>query len=130
MNKSEKNKAIGKEGELVAQNFLLNRGFLLAETNYWARSGEIDIIFWDDKYLVFAEVKSSGKINDYHLGLRVNLKKQRKIIATALDYMTKHNPVVSGYRFDVILVQKVSNNEHKIEHIKDAFYVEESGGYD
>ena len=44
--------------------------------------------------------------------------------------MTKHNPIVSGYRFDVILVQKVSNNEHKIEHIKDAFYVEESGGYD
>lgn len=126
MNKSDRNKALGKEGEDVALNYLLKRGHIVTETNYFARSGEIDIIFWDNNYLVFAEVKSSGKENDYHLGLRVNLKKQKKIIATALDYMTKHNPIVSGYRFDVILVQRVNTNEHKIEHIVDAFSVEES----
>jgi Holliday junction resolvase-like predicted endonuclease len=75
-------------------------------------------------------VKSSGKDSRYYLGLRVGFTKRKRIIATALYYMSNHNPSVSGYRFDVILVQRVSTNQRKIEHIKDAFYVEEDENID
>ena len=79
---------------------------------------------------MFAEVKSSENDSNYFLGLRVGLKKQKRIIATASDYMLKHNPTVSGYRFDVILVQRVSTTKRSIQHIKSAFCVEDDVNYE
>jgi len=127
---SDKIKAVGKEGENAALNYLLNRGHVVAETNYWSRTGEIDIIYWDQDCLVFAEVKSSMEDSKYALAERVNVQKQKRLIATALDYMSKHKPIVSGYRFDVILLNKLKADEWKIEHIKDAFWVNESNTYE
>ena len=54
---SEKIKSIGKEGEKVALNYLINHGYIVAETNYWSRFGEIDIIFRDQNSLVFQKLK-------------------------------------------------------------------------
>lgn len=49
----------GKKGEQIAQNFLLQKGYTIIETNYnEPRWGEIDIIAIDKDELVFVEVRT------------------------------------------------------------------------
>jgi putative endonuclease len=47
----------GKEGEEIARNYLINKGFNLIESNYSNNLGEIDLIMSDKDWLVFVEVK-------------------------------------------------------------------------
>jgi len=52
-------KKIGDLGEKVAQQYLIEHGFLVLEVNYWRKWGEIDIIAEDKEGLVhFVEVKT------------------------------------------------------------------------
>lgn len=52
-----KNYNKGKEGEEIARNYLINKGFNLIESNYSNNLGEIDLIMSDKDWLVFVEVK-------------------------------------------------------------------------
>jgi len=47
----------GKDGEEIAREFLLKKGFLLIESNYSNNLGEIDLIMSDKEWLIFIEVK-------------------------------------------------------------------------
>jgi putative endonuclease len=50
---------IGSAGERLAAQHLERRGFAVIERNYRTRAGEIDLIAFDGRTLVFAEVKTS-----------------------------------------------------------------------
>ena len=52
-----KNYNKGKEGEEIAREFLIKKGFILIESNYSNNLGEIDLIMSDKEWLVFVEVK-------------------------------------------------------------------------
>ncbi len=47
----------GKEGEEIAREYLLKKGFDLIESNYSNDLGEIDLVMSDKEWLVFVEVK-------------------------------------------------------------------------
>jgi putative endonuclease len=47
----------GKNGEDMAREFLVNKGYRLIEMNYTNKLGEIDLIVTDDFTLIFVEVK-------------------------------------------------------------------------
>ena len=47
----------GKNGEDMARQFLVNKGYRLIEMNYTNKLGEIDLIVTDDFTLIFVEVK-------------------------------------------------------------------------
>ncbi len=47
----------GKEGEGIARDYLVKKGFFLIESNYSNNLGEIDLIMSDKDWLVFVEVK-------------------------------------------------------------------------
>ena len=51
---------IGNEGEKIALDYLLNKGYESIKQNFYTRWGEIDLIVFDSKSreLVFVEVKT------------------------------------------------------------------------
>ncbi|MFN3966325.1 MAG: YraN family protein [Endomicrobiia bacterium] len=107
---------IGKKGENKAIDFLKKKGYQILETNYRTRFGEIDIIAEENNDIVFIEVKTRTNYSFGAPQLAVDLRKQKKIIKTALNYIKTKNILNKNFRFDV--VAQIDNN---IELIKNAF---------
>ncbi len=113
---------IGKAGEELCRSFFEKLGYEIVACNYHSRYGEIDVITENEKFLVFAEVKtrSDGKISEAREA--VTPAKQRKIMLTALDFISKHQSE-KQIRFDVFEVltnengriYKFKNNENAFE---------------
>jgi putative endonuclease len=51
-------RSLGRRGEEVAAQHLRRRGFEIVERNYRTRWGELDLIAFDGRTLVFCEVKT------------------------------------------------------------------------
>lgn len=56
-----KHNYIGKIGEQIACKFLKSKGFLIMDTNYRKKWGEIDIVAKKSKKLYFMEVKTVSR---------------------------------------------------------------------
>lgn len=110
----------GKEGEELAANFLLNKGFEIVERNYRFKRSEIDLIVKKSGWLVFVEVKlrtsdAYGYPEDF-----VDYKKAKNIIDGAEQY-TYDNNWQGNVRYDIVSIRQL-NGKQEILHIEDAFY--------
>ncbi|MEI8378219.1 MAG: YraN family protein [bacterium] len=99
------NKIKGKRGEDIAAKFLIDKGFEILETNYYAsRYGEIDIIAKHKDTLVFVEVKARST-NDYGHPLesitQTKLQKMHKAISF---YISEKKPKMKNYRMDAVAI--------------------------
>ena len=112
----------GAWGEQVARVYLEHHGYVILETNFRTRLGEIDIIAQDGKYTVFAEVKT--RKNDRFAAARehVTPAKQARILAAAEEWLQSH-PEAPQPRFDVIEVygEQGVPLPPRINHLTDAF---------
>ena len=112
----------GAWGEQAARVFLERHGYVILETNFRTRFGEIDIIAQDGKYTVFAEVKT--RKNDRFAAARehVTPAKQARILAAAEEWLQSH-PDAPQPRFDVIEVygEQGAPRPPRIIHLTDAF---------
>ena len=114
------NRSKGRNGEEMAVEYLLIKGYDILEKNYKNRFGEIDIIALDKKTLVFIEVKTR---NTMLYGLpadAVDSRKQGRIGRVALSYISDKKYVNHPCRFDVLSIY-----EDKIELFTDAFELPE-----
>ena len=115
-------KEIGDFGETAACHFLEDRGVNVLKRNYHCRAGEIDIIAKDGETIVFCEVKTRISKEYGTPAEFVDVRKQEKIIKTALYYLGRDD---IDMRFDVIEVMyKVCGDSltvTEINHIKSAF---------
>lgn len=116
----QNNRETGNIGEGYAKEYLINNGYNIIKTNYSCKLGEIDIIAKNKNYIVFIEVKYRKTLSYGYPREAVNFKKQSKIRKVANMYINTHNIVNSDFRFDVIEILNL-NNENVIEHIKNAF---------
>ena len=108
---------IGSQYELLAEQYLKEKGYEILEKNYRVRSGEIDIIARDGRYLVFLEVKYRSSQRNGTALEAVNYHKQQVIMRTARVYLHQHRyPEGQPCRFDVIGITK-----DQIQHVKNAF---------
>ena len=113
----------GKKGEKFVAEYLENQGFKVSCMNYHSRYGEVDIIFEDEKYIVFVEVKLRKK-NSLIRGIEaVNKSKRIKIIKTALVYLMDYK-CTKQPRFDVVELFN-SQSGLTINYLKNAFDTEE-----
>lgn len=110
---------IGRKGEDIASNYLLNLGFVILTKNYHSRYGEIDIICQNIDYTIFVEVKSKLHNSISELSYRVNYSKKVKMLKTIDHYLSNHK-LANQPRIDVIEVI-IYPNSHKINHIENAF---------
>jgi len=113
--------SLGKDGEHIAAEFLLKKGYRILDKNFRTVFGEIDIVAQDSDIVVFIEVKTRTDIVFGYPFEAVNPKKREKIRKTALCFLKKIKKSVPA-RFDILSIY-FENGKAKIEHIKDAFEV-------
>lgn len=111
----------GKLGEDEAQNYLIKHGYKIVERNYKLKYGEVDIIAFKNKVIIFVEVKT--RLSDLFgaPAEAVDIKKQQKIIKVAKQYLLRKNIYDCPCRFDIVEVY-LKDGRCKINHIEDAFW--------
>ncbi len=110
---------VGKEGEKLAADYLLGKGFEVIEKNYRYRRFEIDIIAKKESTIVFVEVKTRSGNYFGEPEETVAEKQAAQIIEAAENYIFE-NDWNGEIRFDIISILK--RKENKITHFEDAFY--------
>ncbi|MFK8059739.1 MAG: YraN family protein [Polaribacter sp.] len=110
---------LGKEGEKIAKDFLLKKGYKILETNYRYMKAEVDIIAQKGETLVAVEVKTRS--SDYFEDPQDAVKpKKIKLLVSAIDYYVIQRNLDVEVRFDIIAIILQKNNT-KIEHLEAAF---------
>ena len=116
----------GAVGEVAAARFLREKGYRILSSNYRCRQGEVDIIAAIGQYIVFVEVKTRGQNAMYSPREAVTLAKQRRLIQTALIYLSKY-PTDLQPRFDVVEVVTAVASAYKIVEINHIMGAYEAG---
>jgi putative endonuclease len=110
---------LGKEGENIAVQQLIDKKHRILERNFRFGKMEIDIISSFENLIVITEVKTR---NSEALGapyLSVGIKKQRNIIRVADQYI-QSRAIDKEVRFDVISIV-MNAKKRVIKHIEGAF---------
>jgi len=111
---------LGKIGEQLANDYLLEQGYEIITNNFFFDKAEIDIIAQKDNTLVIVEVKTRN--SDYYGDPQDFVTKNKiKLLVKAANEYVISNDLDVEVRFDVISVLK-NNSTERIEHFKDAFY--------
>nr|WP_297911324.1 YraN family protein [uncultured Allomuricauda sp.] len=112
--------AFGQEGEQIALDFLIGKGYKIVQQNFRYDRAEIDILAQLDKILAVVEVKTrtSGFLED--LTQTITKKKIQRLVKAA-DYFINQNNLDLEVRFDLILIRK-KGQHYDIEHLENAFY--------
>lgn len=113
----------GDRGEQIALQYLTGKGYRHLQSNYTAPCGEIDLIMYDSKYLIFVEVRMRANRAFGHPLETITPAKQRKIRKTAEHFMLKNTKSTLQPRIDVVAIDAPSGGyeDVQIEHIIDAF---------
>jgi putative endonuclease len=120
----KKRAAAGRDGEAAAARYLEGLGWTIAGRNCRLPSGEIDIIAVDSGCLVIVEVKTRRSVSFGSPFEAVDLRKQRRLAAAALEYMAAQG-LDMPVRFDVAAVVPDTTNSFRVELLRNAFECEE-----
>ena len=119
---------LGHYAEEIVAEILRKKGFIISKMNYHSRFGEIDIIAETRKSLHFIEVKLRGEDALVSAVQSVDASKQKRIILTALDYISKSHTEHLQPSFDVADITETKNDNgkktYRIKYIPDAFDAE------
>jgi putative endonuclease len=116
---------IGKLGEDIACDYLINRGYKIIERNYREKWGELDIIAKDpENILVFVEVKTIRQLPNAVAELQpednLTAAKLKKLQRTASMYAGFNENLVDenrGWRIDLVAVALPGNKVVHYENI-------------
>jgi putative endonuclease len=110
----------GSKGEALAVAFLQIHGYTILARNFYYQKAEIDIIAKKDDVLLVVEVK--WRKSDVHGAPHEFVTpKKRKLMARAAEYYIQKFDWQGETRFDIISIVG-SEQQHTIEHLKQAFY--------
>jgi putative endonuclease len=115
----------GATGEHLAAQHLLRRGFDIVERNFRTRWGELDIIAFDGRTLVFCEVKcrrAAGPETDPLESVRGAKRAQVRRMAARWLVERRDRPRAEELRFDVIGVTLDGRGRLvRLDHLEGAF---------
>lgn len=105
------------EGERLAANYLMDKGYRILERNYRVGKLEIDLITEKGGTIVFVEVKRRVSENFGSPAEFVDKKKQERIVKAAKVFLQREKDFQDmDVRFDVVSVLGDT-----IDHIESAF---------
>ena len=115
-----KHNEFGKEGEQIAVNFLIEKGYQIRYRNYRYLKSEIDIIAQKENTLAIVEVRARSNDQIISIADTITPKKIKLLVMCADHYVAESNLDVD-VRFDIVTILK-NSKVFKIEHLEDAFY--------
>lgn len=93
---------LGKRGEYLACQALIQAGYTIVQTDVRVPRGQIDILAREGEEIVFVEVKTRRTL-DYGTPLEaITLTKQQHMRRAALSYLKQHNLLDHSWRIDVV----------------------------
>ena len=113
---------LGKKGEDVALEYLLQRGMKLLERNWRSGHKELDLVMEEEGFIRIVEVRSRtypAQIDPFE---SVDTVKRKKIMQAAKGYVASNRSLIRDKEvvFDVVSI--LFNGElFKIEYIREAF---------
>ncbi|MDX1363627.1 YraN family protein [Arenibacter latericius] len=115
-----KHNEFGKQGEKLAEAYLIKNGYRIVHKNYRYLKAEIDIIAQKDGILAVVEVKSRSSEYWQDIADTVTEKKIKLIVKAADQYVVSRDLDIE-VRFDIIAILK-EGTKFKIDHWENAFY--------
>lgn len=111
---------LGKMGEDLAVQYLIDKGHRILHRNYKYNKTEIDIISQSYETVVFTEVKTRTTLHFGYPEDAVTKSKKQKILNVLNYYIETFNITIEP-RIDIIAITIV-RNKVEIVHLEDAFY--------
>ena len=111
---------LGKKGEQLAVDYLLQQGYTIVERNYRFDRAEVDIMAKIKDTLAIIEVKTRSTVDFGNPQDFVKPKQIQRLVKAVDEYVTVNNLDVE-IRFDIIALVK-EDKGFNIEHLKNAFY--------
>ena len=100
---------LGRQGEMLARQYLLDAGYRILATNYRCPWGEIDIIAQEGAELVFVEVRTRRSSGYGSPQESITPEKVEHLHAAAQDYLQNHapgpRPDELNWRIDLVSVR-------------------------
>lgn len=115
-----KHNEFGKEGERIAIDYLVDKGYEIVEQNYRFLKAEVDIIARKKDVLAIVEVRARSNDQIIPIAETITPKKIKLLVAAADNYVVE-NQLEVEVRFDVITILR-NRKIFKIEHLESAFY--------
>lgn len=113
---------LGRKGEEVALEYLLQRGMKLLERNWRSGHRELDLIMEEGSFIRIIEVRTREYPSIIDPFESITLPKRRRIIAAARDFLAKRRDLSGGKEvvFDVVSI--LLNGElFEVKYIREAF---------
>jgi len=127
---SKNARRLGNDGEIIAEKYLLERGYTIIKKNYRCPIGEMDIIAFENNELVFVEVKTRTSLRYGYPHQAVGYRKQQRYYRMSAYYRAAHSQYADlNCRFDIIEVYLPLDGKQTINHIKNAFSVNDTRYY-
>ncbi|MFC5078627.1 hypothetical protein VTH8203_00531 [Vibrio thalassae] len=117
-NRSVNKRAVGKNYETLAKDYLGRQGLVALAENYTAKCGELDLVMQDGSTLVFVEVKYRQS-TQYGLAQEmVTPSKARKLQKAATLWLLQNglSPYDTDFRFDVVAIHQQGNDINWIKN--------------
>ncbi|MDR0830006.1 MAG: YraN family protein [Prevotellaceae bacterium] len=111
---------LGKQGEEVAKQFLIDKGYIILAENWRSGHYEIDIVAQKFDFLSIIEVKTRSSSSFGSPQESVDQKKMQNLIKAAHKYKTSHKLYDIGIRYEILALTK-NGNTFDIEHLEEAF---------
>ncbi|MFZ4436307.1 MAG: YraN family protein [Flavobacterium psychrophilum] len=116
---------LGKLGEELAVDLLLQKGYSILHTNWTFQKAEVDILAQKDTILAVIEVKTRASAHFGDPQDFVTPKKIQLLVKAVSAYVEQQNLDVE-VRFDIIAVTLPRPGNYKekpsLEHLENAFY--------
>ncbi|MBN9619679.1 MAG: YraN family protein [Actinobacteria bacterium] len=116
--------AVGRYGEQLAADLLVEEGLTLLARNWRCRAGELDIVALDGDQLVIVEVKTRSSTGYGLPAEAVDRAKARRLRELALRWMIAERERAGGgtvwarVRFDVVSVVRRTPDGPRVTHLR------------
>jgi putative endonuclease len=110
----------GKQGEELAEAFLVNKGFMILHRNWRHSHYEIDLIAIKDDLLHFIEVKYRSTDRFGHPEGNVSKKKIKFLLQAVDEYLFLH-PQFRNFHIDILSITGKKNGEPEYFFIEDVY---------
>lgn len=118
----DRRKETGRLGEELALDYLLDKDYQLVAKNYHCPLGEIDLIVFKDKIMVFVEVRTRRSTRFGLPEESIRHAKKDRIRRVAQYYLKNHYKTDIPVRFDVLtVILGAKEKVNSINHIEAAF---------
>lgn len=99
------NQELGVKGEQAAAEYLKENGYQILARNWRVKWGEIDIVAKQNETIVFCEVKSIIKEDDFLAEDKITNKKLSRLRKLAQFYLSQKKIIDGPWRIDILAVE-------------------------